>query len=256
MVTWIERFPQAYLEWVQAGGIENNFRAHALAINLDIPVFSDYQFMKAQLKTVQIQFAHVEKEYHQMANQEPVFIPRTGRAADISYLTEEIDQAFCANLKSLGVDLVIVGLQDLALANSQLSVLLAAQMKIHAYIWPQIKDLAVYMPQVHGLMLRYAIPYIWVDVEDDSNNIREAIAWLDNNYQYRTGIYTSAYMWHTCMGDSEDFSHLPLWYAHYDYVNTLWPFKPFAGWTIPTMKQYDARNSRYDLDVYDPDLLF
>jgi hypothetical protein len=255
MATWIERFPQAYQEWVQAGGVENNFRAHALAIGLIPPVFSDYQFMQGHLKTVQQQFAQVENEYQQRITPSPVTPPPTGRAADISYLTGEIDQAFCDNLKLLGVDLVIVRLHPLALATSQLEVLVAAKMRVHGYIWPQDQDLAVFMPQVHALMIRYAIPMIWVDVEDSEVNVKQSVIQLCDHPEYKTGIYTSAYMWKRWMNSTVAYSRLPLWYAQYDSTPHMADFEPFAGWTVPTMKQYDARNNRYDLNVYNPALI-
>lgn len=255
MATFVGRFPQAYQEWVQAGGVENNFRKHALAIGLAIPGTNDIAFMQAEMLIDATQLVVAYRTFWSDPVPTPVTPAPTGRAADISYLTGEIDPGFCDNLKSLGIDLVIVGLQNLALANSQLSVLLAAKMKIHAYIWPQNQDLAVYMPQVYSLMIRYAIPMIWVDVEDDETNIRESIAWLEKHYQFRVGIYTSAYMWQKYMQNTSTYQALPLWYASYDNVDHMADFDPFAGWTVPTMKQYDAANTRYDLDVYDPALI-
>jgi hypothetical protein len=255
MATWVERFPQAYQEWVQAGGVENNFRAHALAIGLALPESYDLTFMANQLHTVTIQNEQVNDRFSELGYIDPEFIPATGRAADISYLTGEIDQAFCNFLKCLGVDLVIVGLQNLALANSQLSVLLAAKMKCHCYIWPQNQDLTVYMPLVHGLMIRYAIPIIWVDVEDSEVNVKQAVQQLSEHPEFKTGIYTSLYMWQRWMNSTVTYSHLPLWYAQYDYWPDMSTFIPFAGWTVPTMKQYDARDNHYDLDVYNPALI-
>lgn len=255
MSTWIERFPQAYQEWVQAGGIENNFRKHALAIGSAQPTRDDAAFMakEADISVKQL-FSVINKVYFN-----PVILPQTspatGLAADISYLTGEIDQAFCDMLKSQGVDLVIVGLQEPALANSQLSVLLAAKLKCHAYIWPQNQNLDDYLPQVYELLARYRIPCIWVDVEDSGTNVDAAIAELREHQGFVVGIYTSAYMWKKYMSNTDQYQYLPLWYARYDHKPDMADFEPFAGWDTPSAKQYNADNDRYDLDVYDPNLM-
>ena len=46
MSNFVDRYPQAYQEWVQAGGIENNFRKHALAIGLQKPTIADLDFLQ------------------------------------------------------------------------------------------------------------------------------------------------------------------------------------------------------------------
>lgn len=57
----------------------------------------------------------------------------------------------------------------------------------------------------------------------------------------RVGIYASTYMWNQIMGATDrcnKFMSLPLWYAHYDGVPSFTDYKPFGGWTKPTVKQY------------------
>lgn len=39
------------------------------------------------------------------------------------------------------------------------------------------------------------------------------------------------------------FSDFPLWYAHYDGIPSFSDFKPFGGWTKPTIKQYKGTSS-------------
>lgn len=255
MNTWIERFPQAYQEWVQAGGIEDNFRAHALAIGVATPDYDDIVFLANQAAISINQHAQALKALATSNPDVHIGPPPTGKAADISYITDEIDQAFCDMLKRKGVDLVIVGLQKLELANSQLSVLLAAKLKCHAYIWPQNQNLDDYLPQVYGLLARYRIPCIWVDVEDSGTNVDAAIAELREHQGFVVGIYTSAFMWGKYMSNTDQYQYLPLWYARYDDMPNMSDFEPFAGWDTPTAKQYDAHSDRYDLDVYDPDLM-
>lgn len=176
-------------------------------------------------------------------------------AADISYLTGEIDAAFCDKLRSLGVDLVIVGLQDTELARKQLSILQLARLKTHAYIWPQDKDIDNYLTEVIGIMQVYDLHYIWIDVENSGYNVDTSIAELTQQRHFTTGIYTSAFMWNKYMSNTETYQYMPLWYARWDMAPNMADFEAFGGWDVPTMKQYDVRNDRYDLDVYDPGLI-
>jgi GH25 family lysozyme M1 (1,4-beta-N-acetylmuramidase) len=55
------------------------------------------------------------------------------------------------------------------------------------------------------------------------------------------GVYASAYMWSSIMGDSCSVgadNGLPLWYAHYDGSRSFSDFSPFGGWSYPSVKQY------------------
>lgn len=45
----------------------------------------------------------------------------------------------------------------------------------------------------------------------------------------RVGIYSSAESWKRVMGSATDFSHLKLWYSHFDGKETLEDFQPFGG---------------------------
>ena len=48
-------------------------------------------------------------------------------------------------------------------------------------------------------------------------------------------------MWNEIFGSKDacqNYANEPLWYAHYDNVQTFDDFKPFGGWTNPHIKQY------------------
>ena len=255
MPSFIEHFPQAYHEWVVAGGIENNFRAHALAIGLCKLTLADLKFMEQHTGTANRQFDQVQDSFLGIPLQDPAPGTFTGRAADISYLTGEIDTAFCNMLRGLCVDLVVVGLQDIDLARRQLAILQSAGFRLHAYVWPCNKDLDDYIPEVHSIMTFFKLPYIWVDVEESSINVIESLARLCPHPEFRVGIYTSASMWLELMANTVTFSHLPLWYARWDYKADMSDFVPFGGWRTAVMKQYDATDPRFDYDVYDPAIL-
>ena len=248
-------YPEPYADWVKAGGIEHNFLAHLLATGIRTCTPADYAWMLAHTETANKQFNQLVAWLHGTIEPDPVIKPRTGVAADISYLTGDIDDDFCDVLSAMRVDTVIVGLQDLALANRQLNVLVAHEFNLQAYIWPQNKTLSVYLPLVEGILYRYGMPIVWVDVEDRGDNCAESIDLLSDDPNYKVGVYTSPWMWKTLMANTTRFSHVPLWYARYDNVANMTAFEPFAGWTRPTAKQYNADDPRYDLNVYDPELM-
>lgn len=59
------------------------------------------------------------------------------------------------------------------------------------------------------------------------------------------GVYASAYMWESIMGDCTVGADngLSLWYAHYDDSQSFGDFSPFGGWNTPAMKQYNDDSS-------------
>ena len=99
---------------------------------------------------------------------------------------------------------------------------------------------------------------IWVDFE---TNPSTGCSWADFSYaqncEYlqelitaisangrKPGIYASHYMWVQIFGSAsacQNFTHIPLWYAHYDNVQSFSDFNanPFGGWTKPAIKQFD-----------------
>jgi hypothetical protein len=246
MTTLQAEYKTAYDEWVAAGGIDNNFRAHLLAIGSIPATQADLKFMCAHLATAQ-------QQYQQVADSILPTITRTGRAADISIYTGEINQAFCLHLRELKIDLVIVGVSDLDLARQQIKVLDTNNFYLQVYVWPGNKVIPAFLNQVIELMKEFNITRVWVDVEDSEVNVKQTLEYLVQVKGITTGIYTSAYMWQRWMNNTTRYAQLPLWYARYNQLPDMSEYKPFAGWTTPLMKQYDASNTRYDLNVYNID---
>eukprot|EP00331_Platyophrya_macrostoma_P014079 CAMPEP_0176433454 /NCGR_PEP_ID=MMETSP0127-20121128/16031_1 /TAXON_ID=938130 /ORGANISM="Platyophrya macrostoma, Strain WH" /LENGTH=216 /DNA_ID=CAMNT_0017815883 /DNA_START=86 /DNA_END=736 /DNA_ORIENTATION=+ len=60
------------------------------------------------------------------------------------------------------------------------------------------------------------------------------------NLGIHMGVYASAYMWSSIMGDCNVGADngLSLWYAHYDGSQSFSDFSSFGGWSKPAMKQY------------------
>jgi GH25 family lysozyme M1 (1,4-beta-N-acetylmuramidase) len=93
---------------------------------------------------------------------------------------------------------------------------------------------------------------IWMDIEtnpsrgcgwgSDTGSNCQFIAELLSaaaNVGKRAGIYASQYMWSQIAGsDCTVGAQHPLWYAHYDGNPSFSDFRPFGGWSHPTIKQY------------------
>ena len=55
------------------------------------------------------------------------------------------------------------------------------------------------------------------------------------------GVYTSKSQWTPITGSSTRLSAYPLWYAHYDNVQSFSDFSAFGGWSKPAIKQYAGK---------------
>ncbi|KAE9546249.1 hypothetical protein FO519_010539, partial [Halicephalobus sp. NKZ332] len=89
---------------------------------------------------------------------------------------------------------------------------------------------------------------IWLDIEklawpaDHNHNrafISEMMQELDA-LKVNYGIYTNNYMWGSIVGDWSGGSHRPLWWADYNGRQDFSGFKPFGGWSKPTIHQYSG----------------
>jgi hypothetical protein len=99
----------------------------------------------------------------------------------------------------------------------------------------------------------YDNPSKWSTTDPQANAafLSDLIAAADS-LGLSVGIYTSACSWSLCMGDSSSFAEYPLWYAQYETPAqaSFDDFKPFGGWTAPTMKQF-AGDESYEGICYD-----
>jgi len=99
---------------------------------------------------------------------------------------------------------------------------------------------------------------IWFDVEQESpywsttaanqkffNDVVNTL----QGFGATVGIYTSKSQWTEIMGSSfQGGANLPLWYSHYDNVQSFSDFSksaigPYGGWDTPTMKQFQGDQS-------------
>lgn len=108
---------------------------------------------------------------------------------------------------------------------------------------------------------------VWIDVETNptsgcswsgysaTSNCDFLMALINGvtSHGKSVGIYSSLVQWQGIFGTSSactSAAKAPLWYAHYDNVQSFSDFKPFAGWTSAKMKQFagDATVCSTDVD--------
>jgi GH25 family lysozyme M1 (1,4-beta-N-acetylmuramidase) len=80
----------------------------------------------------------------------------------------------------------------------------------------------------------------WQDAATNCNFMGQLIS-AGQSLGIHMGIYSSAYMWGSIMGDGCTVgadNGIPLWYAHYDQNPSFSDFSSFGGWTSPNIKQY------------------
>lgn len=89
---------------------------------------------------------------------------------------------------------------------------------------------------------------VWLDIEGAQYWLGNAIA-NRNFYEsllaaavrsgWKLGIYSSLYTWNEIFGTGyTKGGNYPLWYAHYDNWASFGDFRPFGGFSRPTIKQY------------------
>jgi len=92
----------------------------------------------------------------------------------------------------------------------------------------------------------YTYDRIWLDIEieawsgDKAANVRfiQGLIQGCKNNGVPCGVYTNEYNWSTITGGWTGASDLPLWYAHYDGVESCSDFAPFGGWSRAAKKQW------------------
>ncbi|CAF0927709.1 unnamed protein product [Didymodactylos carnosus] len=90
---------------------------------------------------------------------------------------------------------------------------------------------------------------IWLDIESGANwssiaqdNIDFIQQMIDELKRLKVnfGIYAQKSQWTHITGNTVVFGDPPLWYPHYDNVESFSGFQAFGGWTKPAIKQYQG----------------
>ncbi len=170
-------------------------------------------------------------------------------AVDISLWSGEVTDSEMRCWWDGGVRHVVVGTQVPRISRQQLDMALDGGMTVDLYVYlywtvdmkKQVDDalkLAAEYPEVGRL---------WLDVEEAPGGVgttalkakvHEALNACGN---FECGIYTGKGFWTTYMGNTTEFSAVPLWYAWYDLnpSTSTWTTQKFGGWSAPTAKQWE-----------------
>eukprot|EP01147_Barroeca_monosierra_P008577 gene8577-10279_t len=94
-------------------------------------------------------------------------------------------------------------------------------------------------PKSYGMLwLDIEGPQYWTSSQTENRNFFSGLVSQAKAHGIPLGVYTSASQWNPIMGDWSGGSAFPLWYAHYDGSASFSDFKPFGGWSKPSIKQY------------------
>lgn len=174
-------------------------------------------------------------------------------ALDISHFTQSVSGDLTTEkidaLARRGVERVVVSIAEKQIARQQIAALAPYGFEIQLYryyYWSTMRsrvqeDIAfVEEMRRNGVNVQM----FWLDFEDTSvrrpvpANEADAQWMIDQWVGYcRTGIYTAAWWWVDYMANSTAFSYMPLWFAHWNWEETLDMAYPFGGWTRGEMKQ-------------------
>ncbi len=183
-------------------------------------------------------------------------------AVDISHWSGTITDGEVACWRERNFTHVITGTQSPGITVQQLQTAVNHAMTVDAYVmlyWDD--DIADQVRDALATIAGFPVGRLWLDAEQPSGG-RSAAQLIQKVQQaveacgsVPCGIYTRKGWWMENMGDTDAFSHLPLWYAYYDgnsdfddwYDPQYWYEGPFGGWADPTGKQYDSDWTAPDL---------
>lgn len=115
--------------------------------------------------------------------------------------------------------------------------------------WGYNPDYEVAKVEVVAAALPEGPKFIWMDCENNEDSLpatpEERVATLKRAIEYanqlgfQCGVYTNGHFWQNEMGNSTEFSHLPLWYANWTTDEPI-ATVDFGGWTNVTVHQYTS----------------
>ena len=163
-----------------------------------------------------------------------------------------------ARAKADGCSEVIVGCQREADAHAIINACVAADLPVvglYAFLYWNVDTIdqtrtAIRVAKKTGQQM------IWLDCENSEDADPNATPWQRQTQLaecvsavqdagLNCGIYTGGPFWMKEMGNTRDFSHLPLWYSNYGFRNdaTQSPITKvsFGGWTDVAIHQYTSQ---------------
>ncbi len=166
-----------------------------------------------------------------------------------------------------GVQHAIVGTQREDRTQQQLGILNENGISTDAYVWLHWNTashgtMEEQIQQALDIVDGYDVGRLWLDVEETPDGqtasdleglVQDAIDAFNEEVRERgldmdVGIYSGYGFWTSYMGNTEAFSDLPLWYAHYDNDPSFddWEDLNFGGWEEPWGKQYQGTSNLND----------
>lgn len=142
----------------------------------------------------------------------------------------------------------ITGNDGKTYARQQLDAAVRNGLRIQGYVWCFPNALRGGTVSRMAMFDGFPIEALWLDVEQSGlklADINRDLAVCDQYLGRKAGIYSGRYFFanqgwlsHTAWSDR------PLWDSNYDLVPVLEAgFKPYGGWTKPTMKQFEGSTS-------------
>lgn len=174
-------------------------------------------------------------------------------ALDISHFTQQVSGDLTPEklerCQEREVERFVVSIADQQIARKQIEALVPYGFEIQTYryyYWNSMQERRLADEAFIADIRRnaYDIQFHWLDhedtsvrrpVDDNERDIQDMINWWTG--KCATGIYTAAWWWNDYMKGSTAFSFMPLWFAHWDWQETLDLAIPFGGWTRGVMKQ-------------------
>lgn len=158
-------------------------------------------------------------------------------------------------LKRAGVTEIIIGAQIPPQSRQIVDSCLAAGIACrsdYAFLW-DVETATIRTQKAIDFAFAYKLPLVWLDVEEGNSQpstVSGRVASLRacrkqvEDAGLKCGIYTLRPYWMNEMGNSKEFSDLPLWYANWGANDaTLPPITTvnFGGWTSVAVHQYTSQ---------------
>ena len=186
----------------------------------------------------------------------------TIKAVDISRWSGKVTLVQWRALRSAGYKLAVIGLWDgtkpnpFAAQNIESAKVAGLAHASYIALGPALTSRVQIRTGMRSLGEKAYGRFMALDVElpIEALHLRNAVTELQAR-NVRTVIYTSRSKWAQVLGNTQEFSDIPLWDAHYTEDPTLSAWNPYGGWDRRIGAQFAANQSvatvNADLNVFD-----
>ena len=153
----------------------------------------------------------------------------------------------------------ITGLDGISYTRQQLLACVQNGLRIQGYVWCFPRATKASMQSRLAMFDGFAIEALWLDVEQAGLSVADVdrdLALGDAYIGGMEGIYSGRWFF-VQQGwlNVTKWSNRPLWDSNYDGVPVVAAnFRPYGGWTVPAIKQYQGTSTighvqQIDLDI-------